>query len=296
MWRRRMDTKTVTVKFGGQVESVDVNTFTRVLLDYAEVLRLSCKLEDPNAAINTNVRSVRPGCLEVDLSIITQGISDLFKDFPTSLQTVVNGITIASGFYGFKKFLGKHGKAVSSEKSGENETKVTAEDGHSITVNGGVTNLYINCPQASDAVNASFAALDNDPRIESVSISDESGVTFSADRAEFSEIASSPSFESSKQKTIEEDAVLTVVKPVLERSTTRKWEFIWRGTKITANIIDKSFIDNLDRQSFSIGTGMSVQLRIFQEFDDSLKAYINKRFEVISVVDVTPPPESTSLF
>lgn len=28
-----LDSKTVTVKFGGQVEAVDVGTFTRVLLD-----------------------------------------------------------------------------------------------------------------------------------------------------------------------------------------------------------------------------------------------------------------------
>lgn len=296
MWRRKMESKTVTVKFGGQVESVDVNTFTRVLLDYTDVLRASCKLSDPSTAVNANVRSVRPGCLEVDLNVVAQGIGELFKDPATSLQTVANGIAVASGFYAFKKFLGKHGKAVASEDAEDGKTRVTAQDGQSITVNGGVTNLYVNCPQASEAVSASFAALDDDPRIESMSISDEEGVSFSAERSEFSAIASSPSYESSRTKTIEEDAVLTVVKPVLERSTTRKWEFIWHGMKITANISDKNFIDNLDRQLFGIGSGMQVKLRIFQEFDDAVKAFINKRFEIIAVSGVTPPPENMSLF
>lgn len=296
MWRRTMESNTVTVKFGGQVESVDINTFTRVLLDYADVLRASCKLEDPNVMVNANVRAVRPGCLEVDLSVVAQGIGELFKDPATSLQTVANGIAVASGFYTFKKFLGKHGKAVAAEDAGDGGTKVTARDGQSITVNGNVTKLYVNCPQASEAVSASFAALDEDPRIESMSISNEDGVRFSAEREDFSAIASAPSYESGRANVIEEDARLTVVKPVLERSTTRKWEFIWRGTKITANISDKDFISRLDKQLFGIGTGMQVRLRIFQEFDDAVKAYINKRFEVVTVSDVAPPPESESLF
>ena len=296
MWRRFMETKTVTVKFGGQVESVDVNTFTRVLLDYAGVLQASCKIDDPQAKIASNVRAVRPGCLEVDLSIIAEGIGGLFKDPETSMQTVANGIAIASGFYGLKKFLGRHGKAISAEDEPNGKSKITAQDGSTITVMGGVTNLYVNCPQVSESVSSSFDALDNDPRIESMSISSDGDVTFSADRSEFGMIASSPSYESTKTNTMEEDTTLTVVKPVLERSTTRKWEFVWRGTKVTANISDKKFMDRLDDELFGIGTSMDVRLKIAQEFDDGLKAFINKRYEVVRVYSVAPPPQTDSLF
>lgn len=296
MWRRMMETKTVTVKFGGQVESVDVNTFTRILLDYAGVLQASCKIEDPQAKIASNVRAVRPGCLEVDLGIIAEGIGGLFKDPETSMQTVANGIAIASGFYGLKKFLGRHGKAVSAVDAPDGGSKITAQDGSTIIVMGGVKNLYVNCPQVSEAVNSSFEALDNDPRIESMSISSDGEATFSADRSEFGMIASSPSYESGNTKTVEEETTLTVVKPVLERSTTRKWEFVWRGTKVTANISDKDFMDRLDDELFGIGTSMDVRLKIIQELDERLKTFINKRYEVVKVHSVAPPPQTDGLF
>lgn len=296
MWRRVMETKTVTVKFGGQVDAVDVNTFTRVLLDYSAVLQASCKSLDPGSSVNANVRAVRPGCLEVDLGVVAQGIGSLFKDPATSLQTVVNGIAITSGFYGLKKFLGSHGKAVEAKKAEDDKITITASDGATTIVNEGVLNLYMECPRASDAVNSSFATLDEDPRIESMSISDDTGTTFHADRDDFGNIASSPSYESPQTKLLEEPVVLTVVKPVLEHSTTRKWEFLWRGLTITANISDRDFIKDLDDQVFAIGSSMYGTLRIYQAYDEGKKGYVNKRYEVISVDGVKPPEKTGSLF
>ena len=268
-----MEARTVTVKFGGQVEAVDIGTFTRVLIDYSSILQAACKEEDPNAAIEANVRTVRPGCLEVDLSIIAKTIGDLFSDPSTSLETIVNGIAIASGFYGFAKFLGKHGRAVRAEGRPDG-VSVTAEDGTTTLVNNGVINLYMDCPKATDAVCKSFESLDNDPRVESVSIVSDGEEQFRAERDEFSAMASSPAYESPQSRTIEERVKLTVVKPVLEKSTSRKWEFVWRGEKITANVTSRDFIESLVDRSFSVGTVMDVTLRSHQVYDDNLHAYI----------------------
>ncbi len=290
-----VEAKTVTVKFGGQVEAVDVGTFTRVLLDYSSILQAACKEEDRNASIETNVRTVRPGCIEVDLSIIARTLGDLFADPTTSLATIANGIVVTSGFYGLVKFLGKHGKAVKAENDG-GEVSVTAEDGTTTLVNNGVINLYMNCPQATEAVCKSFESLDNDPRVESVSIMSDGEEQFRAERDEFGEIASSPAYESAQTRTTEERVSLTVVKPVLEKSTSRKWEFVWRGEKITANVTSKDFIDSLGERSFSVGTVMDVDLRSHQLYDESLHAYITKRREVIEVYGIEPPVRTASLF
>ena len=194
-------------------------------------LQAACKEEDRNASIETNVRTVRPGCIEVDLSIIARTLGDLFADPTTSLATIANGIVVTSGFYGLVKFLGKHGKAVKAENDG-GEVSVTAEDGTTTLVNNGVINLYMNCPQATEAVCKSFESLDNDPRVESVSIMSDGEEQFRAERDEFGAIASSPAYESAQTRTTEERVSLTVVKPVLEKSTSRKWEFVWRGEKM----------------------------------------------------------------
>ena len=290
-----MEARTVTVKFGGQVEAVDVGTFTRVLIDYSSILQAACKGEDPNAAVEANVRTVRPGCLEVDLSIIAKTIGDLFSDPSTSLDTIVNGIAIASGFYGFAKFLGKHGRAVRAEEKPEG-VSVTAEDGTTTLVNNGVINLYMNSPKATDAVCKSFESLDNDPRVESVSIISDGEEQFRAEREEFSAMASSPAYESPQTRTLEERVKLTVVKPVLEKSTSRKWEFVWRGEKITANVTSRDFIESLVDRSFSVGTVMDVTLRSHQVYDDNLHAYINKCREVTEVYGIEPPARAASLF
>ncbi len=190
-----MEAKTVTVKFGGQVEAVDVGTFTRVLIDYSSILQAACKEEDPNASVEANVRTVRPGCLEVDLSIVAKTLGDLFSDPSATLETIANGIAVASGFYGFAKFLGNHGRAVRAEEKADG-VAVTAEDGATTLVNNGVMNLYINCPKATDAVCKSFESLDNDLRVESMSITSDGEEQFRAERSEFGSIASSPAYES----------------------------------------------------------------------------------------------------
>ena len=290
-----LDSKTVTVKFGGQVEAVDVGTFTRVLLDYSSVLQAACKEEDPNALVEANVRTVRPGCLEVDLSIVAKTLGDLFCDPTTSLETIAGAVTVASGFYGFAKFLGKHGRANCAERVADG-VSVTAEDGAVTVVNNGVMNLYVNSPKATEAVCKSFESLDNDPRVESVSIKSDGEEQFRAERADFSAIAASPAYESPQTRAVEERVELTVVKPVLEKSTKRKWEFVLRGEKITANIASREFIDSLDDRSFSVGTVMDVTLKSYQSYDEALRAYINKRREIVEVHGVEPPEHTSSLF
>ncbi len=89
---------------------------------------------------------------------------------------------------------------------------------------------------------------------------------------------------------------LTVVKPVLEKSTSRKWEFVWRGERITANVTSRDFIDSLGDRSFSVGTVMDVTLRSHQVYDDNLHTYINKHREVTEVHGIDPPARAASLF
>ncbi len=297
MWRKVMAEKRISVKFGGQIDQVDVNTFTRVLLDYSTVAQAAGREVDPNASLNANVTAVRPGCLTVDLSIVADGIGGLFRDPETSIQTLSAVVTIVGGFYGFKKFLGKHGKPVKSEDAGEQGVRVTAADGHTTLVNNGTINLYMGSEAANKAVNSSFSSLENDPRIQDIEIRDGDTPLFRATQDEFPQIASSPSYEGAETRHQTEETELTVIKPVLARSSKRKWEFIWRGVKMSANITDRAFIDNrLMEEPFYVGTIMSVTLDITQRYDPDARAFLNVGYEVKRVGDVKRPPKEQNLF
>lgn len=296
-----MEAMPVSVKFGGQVEQVDLNTFTRVLLDYGIVLRAACAEEDRGLRITTNIRQVRPGCLVVDLGVVADGIGGLFKDPSTALQTVEAAVTIATSFYAFKKYLGKHGRVAAANATEDGTTTVETEDGTRTSVATQVVNIYVNAPEAGAAVNASFASLDEDGRIESLTIGagdgcEEDQGSFVATRDEFHEIASSPSYEGPDVRHEVDAGKLVVVKPYLGASTTRKWEFLYRGMKITANITDAEFMDGIERQSFRVGMVMDVEMDITKQYDRDLRAFVNKSYTVTKVTSISSPPEEVALF
>lgn len=290
-----MESKEISVKFGGQVEQVDVNTFTRILLDYSTVLSASCREVDENYKVDTNIRAVRPGCLIVDMSVVTDGLGSLFRDPATALQTISEAVTVALGFYELKRFLGKHGNVSSVEPSGE-ESSVTAADGSRQTFNIKTMNVYMKCPEASDAVNSSFSVLSDDPSIDSIAMGDKDGNQFSADRDEFPAISTSPSYEGPDVKHVSETCDLTVVKPYLGVSTKRKWEFIWRGMKMSANIIDEQWMSGISGEPFYVGSIMNADVDITMRYDQTNHAYMNKSFTITKVHNVTRPPEDQKLF
>ncbi len=293
-WSRVVDAEPVVVKFGGDVEQIDVNTFTKVILDYTTVLNVACAEGDPNVTVRTTIRSVRPGCLMVDLGIVTDVVKNLFSDPKTALETVSGAVTIASGFYELKKHLSKHGRASSFGDGGEGGVRVVTEDGEAREFPRSVVDIYVNHPDADTAVNSTFETLDADPRIESFSIGGDDG--FSASRDEFNEIAVSPSYEGDDVVHEEVEASLSVVKPYLGSSTTRKWEFLYQGIKVSANITDAAFMSRISDVSFKVGMVMSVRMDITRKFDPTLHAYVNKSYSITEVRDISEPQESPRLF
>lgn len=295
-----MEGEAISFKFEGQVEEVDINTFTHVMMNYAKVVEAAAKEIDENSPMRINVRAVKPGCLDVVLGVVQNSIGGLFADPVTSLNTVAAVITIAGGLYGFKKHLGKNGKIAKVEPTNNaQQLEITTDNGSTTIIDNHVYNIYVNNPEVDRAINASFDTLENDERIESLLISKVSSgeKLFTATRDEFAEIASSPSFEGNNTRHVVTNERLIVIKPVLEKTSRKKWEFLWNNIPIKAAILDSSFINNtLAKQAFGIGTVMDVELDITQEFSEDLQAFTNKKYEIKEVIDVTKKPENQRLF
>lgn len=295
-----MEGEAISFKFEGQVEEVDINTFTHVMMNYAKVVEAAAKEIDENSPMRINVRAVKPGCLDVVLGVVQNSIGGLFADPVTSLNTVAAVITIAGGLYGFKKYLSKNGKVAKVEPTNNaQQLEITTDNGSTTIIDNHVYNIYVNNPEVDRAINASFDTLENDERIESLLISKVSSgeKLFTATRDEFAEIANSPSFEGSNIRHAISNERLIVIKPVLEKTSRKKWEFLWNNISIKAAILDSLFIDNtLAKQAFGIGTVMDVELDITQEFSEDLQAFTNKKYEIKEVKNITNKPENQRLF
>lgn len=295
-----MEGEAISFKFEGQVEEVDINTFTHVMMNYAKVVEAAAKEVDENSPMRINVRAVKPGCLDVVLGIAQNYIGGLFADPVTTLNTVAQVVTIAGGLYELKKHLGKNGKIAKAQPTNNaQQIEITTDNGSTTIIDNHVYNIYINNPEVDKAINASFDTLENDERIESLSMSKVSSgeKLFTANRDEFAEIANSPSFEGSNIRHVISNERLIVIKPVLEKTSRKKWEFLWNNISIKAAILDSSFINNtLAKQAFGIGTVMDVELDITQEFSEDLQAFTNKKYEIKEVIGVTKKPENQRLF
>lgn len=91
------------------------------------------------------------------------------------------------------------------------------------------------------------------------------------------------------KRVVPEIVNLQILKAILERSK-RKWEFMWRGFKISAPITDELFYINFFAHDITIAPGdvLNVTLHVFQELDAKTGVYRNVGYEVAQVHDHIP--------
>lgn len=90
-------------------------------------------------------------------------------------------------------------------------------------------------------------------------------------------------------RVIVEYANLEISRVILERGR-RKWEFYWRGVKISAPVIDDQFYDRFFAHEITIapGDGLRAALRITQRQDPDSGIFMNRKYEVIEVLEHIP--------
>jgi len=90
-------------------------------------------------------------------------------------------------------------------------------------------------------------------------------------------------------RVVHEQCELQIVKAILERSH-RKWEFMWRGVKISAAISDDNFYKRFFAHEITIAPGdsLKVRLAIRQQRDPTTAIYSNISYEVVEVIDHIP--------
>jgi hypothetical protein len=90
-------------------------------------------------------------------------------------------------------------------------------------------------------------------------------------------------------RVIKEKCELQIVKAILEKGR-RKWEFMWRGVRISAPVLDESFHSKFWAHEITIAPGdeLHVQLAIKQIRDSKTGIYTNVEYEVVEVFKHVP--------
>ena len=86
------------------------------------------------------------------------------------------------------------------------------------------------------------------------------------------------------EKFIIELTRLNIVRLSFDKSL--KWDFYYRGNKISAKIKDPNFYEIIDNgESFAKGDVLEVELQINQLFDETVNTFINKSFQINRIIN-----------
>lgn len=90
---------------------------------------------------------------------------------------------------------------------------------------------------------------------------------------------------------------VVVVTAVLEKSTKRKWQFLWNGLKIWADIHDTDFFEKLILHEYEFGQGVSLVIDLVaeQELNEFVQAYETRSYHVIKVHSHKRGPKQLSM-
>jgi len=143
----------------------------------------------------------------------------------------------------------------------------------------------------NSAVGQVFHGALSDPSISGIGLKTDTGKTppsIYVPREKFA-IFDARRIEEDGTREIVEFANLEISRAILSRGN-RKWEFFWRGIKISAPVLDERFYDRFFAHDITIapGDGLRVALRITQRQDSDTGIFINEKYEVIEVHEHLP--------
>lgn len=143
----------------------------------------------------------------------------------------------------------------------------------------------------NNAVGKMFDAAASDPNVAGIAISENLGdqkPPLIVPRERFAIFQTEQNVDEQNREIVEITHV-EINRAIMERSR-RRWEFFWRGIRISAPILDDRFFDKFFAHEITIAPGDSlhVALRIVQEKNRDTGIYVNVRYEIAEVYDHVP--------
>lgn len=285
------------VRFDGQLHQVSANTLINSLLNISTIIQevneeLNLEFHTDNR-IDVKIKALEQGSFDINLLLdfSRQQIQNMFNN--KSIPFAANIIQIFTDLLELKKHLGgKKAKTITEKGS---EISIENNKGKIIIVGSVVYNIYSHNQPVQDAISNNFETLQNDASITSFEITDaKKRIIFQATHDEFDEMSKKSEIETENTKVFTEVANLHIFKIVFEDKY--KWEFFYRGNKISANIEDEDFFKMIDSgEKFAKGDMLVVDLQVTQIFDPAVNTFINHSYQIKKVVRHTPRGEQQKI-
>ena len=288
-----MNKELMQIRYLGNIDQMDINVLMTSLLNIANILEEANQSILPDRKLKINISAVEKGSFIINLNLAHKLISNIV-DFLTDkdVQSVASVLSILTGVLYLKEKL--KGKKPDTIEKKDGKVIINGD----ITVNNSVFDIYSKNKKVNEYIQKTFESIQEEPSIdgfaiEPVNINVEK---FKIPRDEFQDmIAENDIFLEEEKIIVKENAALEIIKLVFDKS--RKWEFVYEGFKISANIEDNYFLEKVSKSLERFGKGdiLIADLKIIQVYDENNRIFLNKNFTVSKIIEHKVLKES-SLF
>jgi len=272
------------IKFDGQQHQVDAQILISSLIHTTTVVQELNKHFNTGKKIEIKVKALEKGSFLVHIELLETALDSLknllTKDSLVFASGIISGLV---GLIELKKHLrGKKAKEVKIEGS---RTKITNKNNDVLNIDSDIYNIYETNIVINDALSQNFDVLDNDPAITAFEITDKKEIPYiRVERSDFKDLTLKSEQIDDNKKHIIELTRLNIVRLSFEENL--KWDFYYRGNKISARIIDPNFYKLIDKgEAFAKGDTLEVELQINQLFEESVNTFINKSYQVNRIIN-----------
>lgn len=284
---------TLVLHFETQGKRINAYTLASTLVAIADAAKAANVALNPGYEIEVVVEAIGPGSFRAKIKAI-------YKSKPGVLTGQILGAIILGvlGNYVYERTLALD----DTVKIEVNTDEVIIQHGNDRIIV--PRNVYDATRQAEKnpnfpkAVSRAFDAISQDENISGFGLTaqiDSPPPEIIIPRAKLHAASLQP-IETPNNRVVPEIVDLQILKAILQRSK-RKWEFMWRGVKISAPVTDEKFYIDFFAHDITIAPGdiLSVTLHVYQQKDQNTGIYRNISYEVVHVHNHTPRVKQLNL-
>lgn len=293
--REFKDSDGFVLHFGGRPNEVDTYTFAHALVAFSDAFREINSQANPHLNIELRLEAVGPGSFRGKVKGVSKGIANALKWGATN---AVFPLLMA--------FIYDHYVDDDTFEIEVTEEYVVIQQGRDrIIVPREAYNTSRSLPspeRVHEQINRAIDAVDDDPSVESFGLTshlnDEKPMV-DLPRENWGIIRGyrERRTETDTERRVSEEAALSIIKIVFSKSR-RKWEFVWRGVKVSAFIEDPIFMADLMQGKYKVGNGDSIRcvLNIDQKWSDEHQVWLNTGYSVEKVLEFAPRSQNRDIF
>lgn len=276
------------IKFDGDSQDINLITFSKTLENIntmlIEINKEQNKITGLNRKVDVRIKAISPGSFQVTIDIIQELVDSLLTTENVTYAASI--VTILTGIFGIRKFL--LGKKPKSIKNLNESIEIENNKGEITIIDHPTYNIYQTNTTVNDSLSEIYSTLSQDPRVEAFKFFDKTErPVFQSDKTEFETCSEVLEAQNDEKKVAIELTSLNINKICFEKDY--KWQFYYKGYKITAAIKDEDFFKRInDGEPFAKGDSLEVELKIIKEFSDEYNTYINRTYEIIKVIRHIP--------